>query len=266
VARAALHLWEEPCISGARGSGTIFFAGCSLGCVFCQNAAISRGRAGAEITPRQLADICLRLQEGGAHNINLVTPMHFTPAVLQGIKLARPGLKIPVCVNTGGYDAAETVRRWDGVADIWLPDFKFHAPDLAVRYANAPDYFAVAAAAITEMHRQQPRPVFNGDGVMQSGLIVRHLMLPGGYRDSLALLRWLKENLPPDGFYLSLMRQFTPTAACKACPEINRKVTTFEYEKALEYARKAGFSGFFQGKDAAGEGYVPDFDLTGVLG
>lgn len=266
VARAARHLWEEPCISGAGGSGAIFFTGCPLGCVYCQNHAISRGRGGQTVTPRQLADMMLALEAQGVHNINLVTPMHFTPQVVSALERVKHRLGIPVIVNTGGYERPQTLAMWDGLADIWLPDLKYHAPDLAGRYSEAPDYFEVATAALMAMHRQQPTLVWDRDGLMQSGLLVRHLVLPGAYRDSLALIAWLADALPVEAFRLSLMRQFTPTPACASYSEINRKVTTFEYNVVLKEVQNRGIQGFSQGPASADGGYVPAFDLTGLPG
>ncbi len=261
VARAALHFWEEPCISGVRGSGTVFFSGCTLGCVFCQNHPISRGKTGKEIPTERLAQIFSELQAKGAHNINLVTPMHFTPQILQALSMS--DLQVPVVVNCGGYETVDTLRRWEGAADIYLPDLKFFDPQLSRRYSGAADYFAVASQAILEMHRQQPRLIWNGD-MLSRGLIVRHLVLPGGWRDSLRLLDFLDANLPKDSFLLSLMSQFTPTPACKAYPEIDRRLTTYEYEKVAQRAQEMGFQGFGQDRRSAREEYTPPFDLEGV--
>jgi len=263
VARAALHRWEEPCISGTRGSGTIFFSGCPLGCVYCQNGAISRGGAGRAITPIQLGEAMLRLQDAGAHNINLVTPMHFTPPVLQGLEGVRHRLRIPVIVNTGGYERPETVARWAGLCDVWLPDLKYKSPALSARYSAA-DYFKAASAAILAMHQQQPRVVLDGDGLIRQGLVVRHLVLPGGRRDSLEILRWLAESLPRERFLISLMGQFTPNVECAEFPELQRRVTTFEYQSVLAEAQTLGLRGYGQSREAAGEGYIPDFDQTGL--
>jgi len=262
AARAAPHFWEEPCLSGTRGSGAVFFSGCPLQCVFCQNQDISAGNFGRELTDAGLAAIFRRLEALGVHNLNLVTPMHYTAPVLAALALARPA--VPVVVNTGGYENVETVRLWADAADIWLPDLKYFDPALAARYSHAPDYFERASAAILEMHRQQPALVWGEDGLLKKGLIVRHLVLPGASRDSLRLLDWLAEALPPGSFLLSLMRQFTPTAACAAYPEINRRLTTFEYERTAQRARELGFPGYTQGKRSAAREYTPAFDLTGI--
>lgn len=263
AARAALHFGEEPCISGSRGSGTVFFAGCHLGCVYCQNYSISRGAGGMEITPEKLGDILLRLEEQGAHNINLVTPMHFTLPIIKGLEQVKHRLGIPVAINTGGYELPQTVEMWSGLADIWIPDLKYKSRALSAKYSGAPDYFEVACRAVEAMHRQQPTPVVN-DGIMQRGMIIRHMVLPGGYKDSLDILAWLQSALPLGGFLLSLMRQYTPTGSCSEYPEIDRKVTSLEYGKVEAVAAAMGFDGYSQDKASAGEGYVPDFNLEGI--
>lgn len=262
AARAAKHLWEEPCISGTSGSGTVFFSGCTLGCVFCQNLRISREGFGMEITPRRLAEIFAELEQSGVHNLNLVTPTHFTPQILQALALAKP--RIPVIMNSGGYERVETLKLWEGHIDIYLPDLKYFSPALSQKYSAAGDYFDFACQAILEMHRQQPELVWNGD-LLQKGLIVRHLVLPGCMRDSMKLLDWLHENLPAESFLLSLMSQFTPTPACKAFPELNRRITTYEYEKVADHARALGLQGFGQERRSAREEYTPPFDLEGIL-
>lgn len=264
VARAAKHLWEEPCISGSRGSGTVFFSGCELGCVFCQNRDISRGNFGREVTEARLAEIFLELQAQDVHNINLVTPLQYTPQILSALELAGEELTLPVVVNCGGYARVETLQRWQGKADVWLPDLKYHSSELSARYSGAADYFDRATEAILEMHRQQPKLEWNADGTLRRGVIVRHLILPGAWKDSLKVLEWLDSALPKDGFLLSLMRQYTPTEACKDYPEINRKLTTFEYRKVLDRAAELGFGGFSQEADSAKAEYTPAFDLTGV--
>ena len=264
VARAAKHLWEEPCISGTRGSGTVFFSGCELGCVFCQNREISRGNFGMEVTEARLAEIFLELQGQQVHNINLVTPLQYTPQILTALDLAKPELSLPVVVNCGGYARKETLERWQDYADIWLPDLKYHSAELSARYSGAADYFDYASKAIIEMHRQQPVVEWNADGTLRRGLVVRHLILPGAWKDSLRLLEWLDSALPKDGFLLSLMRQYTPTEACGEYPEINRRLTTFEYDKVVNRAAEMGFRGFTQEASSAKAEYTPDFDLTGV--
>ena len=261
VARAAKHHWEEPCISGTEGSGTVFFSGCTLGCVFCQNREISRGGTGREVTVEHLADIFKRLEGQGVHNLNLVTPTHFTPQILQALELANP--TVPVVMNCGGYERVETLRQWEGKVQVYLPDLKYFSPELSAKYSAAPDYFAVASKAIMEMHRQQPQLVWEGD-LLKSGLIIRHLVLPGCMKDSLKVLDFLDKNLPKDSFLLSLMSQYTPTENCKQFPEINRRVTTYEYRKVADRAAELGFSGFAQDRRSAKEEYTPPFNLEGV--
>ena len=261
VARAAKHHWEEPCISGTEGSGTVFFSGCTLGCVFCQNREISRGGTGREVTVEHLADIFKRLEGQGVHNLNLVTPTHFTPQILQALELAKP--TVPVVMNCGGYERVETLRQWEGKVQVYLPDLKYFSPELSAKYSAAPDYFAVASKAIMEMHRQQPQLVWEGD-LLKSGLIIRHLVLPGCMKDSLKVLDFLDKNLPKDSFLLSLMSQYTPTENCKQFPEINRRVTTYEYRKVADRAAELGFFGFAQDRRSAKEEYTPPFNLEGV--
>ena len=261
VARAAKHHWEEPCISGTEGSGTVFFSGCTLGCVFCQNREISRGGTGREVTVEHLADIFKRLEGQGVHNLNLVTPTHFTPQILQALELSKP--TVPVVMNCGGYERVETLRQWEGKVQVYLPDLKYFSPELSAKYSAAPDYFAVASKAIMEMHRQQPQLVWEGD-LLKSGLIIRHLVLPGCMKDSLQILDFLDNHLPKDSFLLSLMSQYTPTENCKQFPEINRRVTTYEYRKVADRAAELGFSGFAQDRRSAKEEYTPPFNLEGV--
>lgn len=261
VARAAKHHWEEPCISGTEGSGTVFFSGCTLGCVFCQNREISHGGTGREVTVEHLADIFKRLEGQGVHNLNLVTPTHFTPQILQALELSKP--TVPVVMNCGGYERVETLRQWEGKVQVYLPDLKYFSPELSAKYSAAPDYFAVASKAIMEMHRQQPQLVWEGD-LLKSGLIIRHLVLPGCMKDSLQILDFLDNHLPKDSFLLSLMSQYTPTENCKQFPEINRRVTTYEYRKVADLAAELGFSGFAQDRRSAKEEYTPPFNLEGV--
>ena len=261
AARAAKHLWEEPCISGTQGSGTVFFSGCTLGCIFCQNREISAGGFGKVITPQRLADIFRELEGQGVHNLNLVTPTHFTPGILQALDLAKP--TIPVVLNCGGYERVETLRRWEGYVQIYLPDLKYCGSALGARYSAAGDYFSAASRAILEMHRQQPELVWEGD-LLKRGLIVRHLVLPGQWRDSVKLLDFLAESLPRESFLLSLMSQYTPTPACKAFPEIDRRLTTYEYNKVAEHALELGLRGYGQDRRSAREEYTPPFDLEGI--
>lgn len=261
AARAAKHHWEEPCISGTEGSGTVFFSGCTLGCVFCQNREISRGGIGKELTAEQLAEVFRRLENQGVHNLNLVTPTHFTPQILRAISIAKPS--VPIVMNTGGYERVETLRKWEGTVDIYLPDLKYVSAQLSGTYSAAPNYFEMASRAILEMHRQQPKLVWEGD-LLKKGLIVRHLVLPGCVQDSLSVLEFLDKHLPKDSFLLSLMSQYTPTPACAVNKEINRRVTTYEYRKVADRAAELGFSGFAQDRRSAKEEYTPPFDLEGL--
>ncbi|MBR4955827.1 MAG: radical SAM protein [Clostridia bacterium] len=262
VARAALHHWEEPCISGSKGSGTVFFSGCPLGCVFCQNREISRLGVGREISPQRLGEIFMELQRSGAHNINLVSPTQYTDQIV-GV-LDKTPLSIPVAVNTGGYETETTLEKWRDTAQIFMPDLKCVSRDIGARYMHAPDYFEVAIKAIKKMHQMQPEIVMDADGVMQKGVIVRHLVLPGHKDDSIRVLDALHNALPKDGFLLSLMSQFTPNENCANYPEINRRITTYEYKKVADHALRLGMQGFMQERSSAKEEYTPPFDLTGV--
>ena len=264
-ARAALHYWEEPCISGTRGSGAVFFSGCSLKCCYCQNYQISQEGLGKEISPEKLARIFLDLQEQGAHNINLVTGTHFLPGILTALDLARPKLSIPVVYNCGGYEKPEVIRLLDGYVDIYLPDLKYFDPELSARYSGARDYFAQASQAVSAMISQTGSPVFDEDGIMQKGVIIRHMVLPGSRKDSISILRWIREHLPEEGFLLSLLSQYTPFYKSCEYPQINRRLTTYEYDKVLEEAISLGLTkGFMQEKSSAKEEYTPPFDLEGL--
>lgn len=265
VARAALHFWEESCISGKEGSGTIFFTGCALGCVFCQNTDISRGQAGKVVTVEQLARICLKLQAQGANNINLVTAGHYLPAVAEALKRAKNlGLRIPVVYNSSGYEKPETLRLLEGLVDIYLPDMKYMDAQLAKQYSRAGDYPDVAKEALAEMVRQCPDPVFDERGMMKKGVIVRHLLLPGHVRDSKAVLKYLYETYQ-DQIYISIMSQYTPMPQMSAYPELNRRVTRREYNRLLDFAMELGIeNGFFQEGDPVGESFIPAFDGEGV--
>ena len=275
VARAGLHFWEEPCLSGTRGSGAVFFSGCTLRCRFCQNAKVSLGGWGREVSGERLAEIFLELQEQGAHNVNLVTATQYVPQViaalaraksgLQESGLQKPGLKIPVVYNCGGYERVETVRALKGSVDIFLPDLKYCDETLSARYAGAPDYIKAASEAVREMVAQAGPPVYDGEGMLQSGVIVRHLVLPGARRDSIRLLRWMEKNLPKGGFLLSLMSQYTPYRRDPDYPVLNRRLTTFEYRSVVEEACRLGLTdGYMQERTSAREEYTPPFDGTGV--
>lgn len=260
VARAALHKWEEPPISGKNGSGTVFFSGCNLRCVFCQNREISRETYGREVSDEELAKILFRLRDEGAHNINLVTPTHYSLRLARLLEKIKPSLGIPVVWNSGGYERVETLRALAGLVDIYLPDVKYHSPELSRNYAGAPDYFEVAVEALAEMLRQVGSPVFGDDGLLRSGVIVRHLVLPGGRQDSAEILRELAKRFGNRAFLLSLMNQYTPDfAAGCGFPVLCRRVTTFEYDFVLSEADRLGFDGFTQSRSASVKDFTPDF-------
>lgn len=261
MARAALHFWEEPCISGTNGSGAVFFSGCTLQCCFCQNHAISRRAVGKRCTVGELADIFLRLQEEGAHNINLVTGTQFAPWILSALDKVKQWLHIPIVWNSSGYESLETLTMLDGYIDIYLPDFKFFSPETAEKLAGCPDYVEVAKKAVLEMFRQADNLAWN-ETLLQSGLILRHLVLPGHRKESMALLAWIAKHLPKDKFLLSLMGQYTPPAQPLAAKELNRKITTWEYEQVREYAVMLGLNGFGQDRTAADCQYIPEFDTS----
>lgn len=267
AARAALHYWEEPCICGEEGSGAVFFSGCSLGCVYCQNRPVADGTVGKEITVERLAEIFLELQAQNARNINLVTASHFIPQTAEALVRARQnGLSVPVVYNTGGYEKAETLKLLEGLVDIYLPDFKYMDEQLAQRYSQAADYPQVAKAAVREMVRQCPVPVFDGQGLMQKGVIVRHLLLPGHVREAKAVVQYLYETYG-DQIYISMMNQYTPMAAGAAQdPLLGRRVTAREYGRLLDFAAELGVTqGFYQEGETAMESFIPPFDCEGVL-
>ncbi len=259
VAKVMLHRFEEPCISGTRGSGAIFFSGCSVKCAFCQNRDISRGGAGETVTPAELAKEMISLRDRGAHNINLVTPTHFTERIIEALDLVKDKLGIPVVWNTSGYELPETVRRLGGYADVFLTDFKYSSQALSAKYSAAPDYAEYASASLREMVRITGRPVFE-DGMLTRGVIVRHLVLPGAYRDSIAVLQRIADTVGTEDVLLSLMAQYTPEFANEGFPELQRRITTFEYKKALGEARRLGFDGFSQSISSASPRYTPDFE------
>ncbi len=268
--RAALHCWEEPCISGARGSGAVFFSGCTLGCCFCQNHSISQEGLGKELTVPQLADIFLRLQEQGAHNINLVTATQYLPPILAALDLVRHRLTIPIVYNCGGYERVETVEALKDYVDIWLPDLKYFDSSLSGQYSKAPDYFAVASRAVTQMISQTGPPILHReagvpDPIMDKGVIIRHMVLPGRKEDSIRLLKWMAEHLPGGQYYISLLSQYTPFHRNRFYPELNRRVTSYEYQKVVDAALSLGLElGFMQKKSSAREEYTPAFDFTGL--
>lgn len=263
VSRAALHYWEEPPISGINGSGTIFFSGCSLSCVYCQNYEISRGKIGKAVTAERLAQIMLELQESGAHNINLVTPTHFVPSIIEAIKLAKgDGLSIPIVYNTGSYDTVETLKALEGLIDVYLPDLKYFLSKTALAFSQAKDYPEVARAAIDEMVRQTGSPVIDEKGIMTKGTVVRILLLPGHVAEAKLSLKYLLDTYG-DSIFISLMNQYTPMPGMKA--PLNRRVTHEEYNQIVDYAEKLGLkNGFTQEFGTAKESFIPSFDMTRV--
>ena len=263
AARAALHFWEEPPISGERGSGAVFFSGCSLGCDFCQNTEISHGKFGAEITAERLRAIFEDLIAQGAHNINLVTAAHFLPSILPALE---PKLPVPVVYNCGGYESVETLRALEGKVDVYLPDLKYAEPELAQKLSHAPDYFDVARAAIDEMVRQVGPPVYDGEGILQKGVMIRHLVLPGQVQNSLKVLDYVAERFSPGEVLLSLMAQYVPSGSVKHTPPFDRTVTREEYDAVVSWLEMLGdFDGFLQEPAAATEEYLPDFSLEGIV-
>lgn len=259
ITRAALHFWEEPIISGARGSGTVFFSGCSLGCVYCQNAKISRASVGREVSHDELAAEMLRLEREGAHNINFVTPTHFAPGIAESVKIARKlGLCVPVVYNTGSYDTKETVRSLEGLVDIYLPDLKYYRAESAEKLSYAKDYPFVAREAIAEMVRQQPKPIIK-DGIMQSGVIVRILLLPSHVAEAKLSLKYLYDTYG-DNIYISLMNQYTPMQGMKS--PLDRTVTNAEYSELVNYAERIGVvNAFIQEGGTQQESFIPDFEV-----
>ena len=262
LARAALHFWEEPCISGDRGSGTVFFSGCSLKCVFCQNYEISRNSYGKEITEERLVEIFRELENQGAHNINLVNPTHYSAQLAQTLKKYKPS--VPVVYNTGGYDSVESLKKLDSLVDIYLTDIKYVSEAVSKKYSGAEDYFTVVSDAVLEMQRQVGENIFDEDGIMRKGLIIRHLVLPGNVSQAMRMMDWVKENLPIDTV-LSLMSQYTPCGKASEYPTINRKLSEWEYDKVLDYAEKLELENvFIQEIDSSSTDFIPDFDLSGV--
>ncbi len=262
LGRAALHHWEEPCISGTRGSGTVFFSGCGLRCTYCQNAGLSHRGEGMAVTIPRLADIFRELEAQGAHNINLVTGTHFVPQILAALRLYRPG--IPVVYNCGGYESLSTLRLLEGWVDIYLPDMKYAGPELAARYSAAPDYVAHNRAAVLEMCRQTGAPVYDAEGILQCGTLVRHLVLPGMAAQSMRVLNWIAEHLPP-GTPVSLMAQYTPYGAALEDPLLRRPITRREYDLVTAHLRAIGLAeGYLQQRAARSEAFIPSFDGTGV--
>ena len=260
IARAALHMWEEPCISGTRGSGAVFFSACGLRCVFCQNEAISQQGEGKIVTPQRLADIFRELEAQGAHNINLVTAAHFVPAVLEALNLYRPN--IPIVYNSSGYESVETLRMLSGVVDIYLPDYKYIDPNMAAMLSGARDYPDVAFAAIAEMIRQTGAPVYDENGMMQRGTLIRHLVLPGLTGDSMKILTRIRDEFP--GIPVSLMGQYTPCGRALSISGMDRKIKKKEYARVLAHMEAIGLDGYRQELGSADGAFIPSFDGTGV--
>ena len=266
AARSALHMWEEPCISGSEGSGAVFFSGCPLGCVFCQNRSIALGKAGREISLPRLAQLFLELQEQKANNINLVTPTHYVPQIICAVENARRmGLAIPIVYNTASYERPETVRMLAGTVDIFLPDLKYYDTAISAKYSSAPDYFDVASKAIREMVRISGKCEFDGRGMLRKGTVVRHMILPGHTRDSKQILRCLHETYGDD-IYISIMNQYTPMSGIgERYPELGRRITRREYDKVVDFALQIGITNaFVQEGETAKESFIPEFDGTGL--
>ncbi|WP_243120199.1 radical SAM protein [Caloramator sp. E03] len=265
VAKVFLHFWEEPCISGDRGSGTVFFTGCNLSCVFCQNYEISQEGKGKEITIDRLCEIFLELQEKKAHNINLVTPTHYTMQIREAIIKAKSlGLNIPIIYNSNGYEKIETLKLLEGIIDVYLPDIKYYDEKYSMRYSKAPRYFYYASNALLEMYRQVGSPKFDDNGIIRKGVMIRHLMIPGLLFDSKKIVDWVLKNLPND-IYFNIMSQYTPMHKAQYYPEINKKINKKHYEAIIEYAMSIGLkNGYFQDYDSSTKEYVPNFDFEGV--
>ncbi len=260
VARADLHFWEEPSISGTNGSGTVFFSGCSLHCVFCQNSEISTKNLGKTITENQLADIFKVLENEGAHNINLVTPTHFIDSIMNALDIYRP--QIPIVYNSSGFECVKTLKKLEGYVDIYLMDFKHIDSRKAQNYSLAFDYPIICQNALMECYRQQPTCIFK-DGIMQKGIIVRHLLMPQATSDAIAIFDWVSRNMP--NAYFSIMSQYVPLYKAKDMSVINRKITKREYEKVVDYIANSGFENcYIQELSSATENYIPKFDFTGI--
>lgn len=268
VARAALHMWEEPCISGKNGSGTVFFSGCTMKCVFCQNHNIADASVGKLITVKRLSEIFLELQDKGAHNINLVTPTQYTYQIIEALKLAKNnGLNIPIVYNTSGYEKVETLKKLNGLVDVYLPDMKYYSDTLAKKYSNANNYFNIAKEALKEMYEQVGKPSFDETGMMKKGIIVRHLVLPNNIEDSKKVVKYIYETYG-DNLYMSIMSQYTPTQKVKERMEfleLHQKIDFEKYEEVVDYAIEIGVeNAFIQEDDVADESFIPDFNCEGV--
>ncbi len=263
ISRAALHHWEEPCIAGSRGAGTVFFAGCNLSCVYCQNYDISERRKGIEVSVERLREIYFELIAQGAHNIDLVTPTHYTHAIFQSL---REPLPVPVVYNCGGYESVHTVAFLRKKVQCWLPDLKYYDSAISKKYSDAPDYFEKATAAIEQMFRQTGPYEMDGDGILQKGVLIRHLILPGQVEDTKRILEYVADTFAPGDVLFSLMRQYTPYGRASEFPEINRKITDEEYEECESYMEELGIiDGYVQQKESSDKAFIPAFDGTGVL-
>lgn len=264
IARVGLHQWEEPCISHKNGSGTIFFSGCNLKCIFCQNVEISKELKGVEISTDDLSDEILKLQDSGAENINFVTPTHFTIQIIRSLDKIKHKLRIPVCYNCGGYEKEETLSMLDGYVDIFMPDFKYFDSALSERYSGAADYFNVASRALNKMYDLVGYARYDNEGKMTKGVLTRHLVLPSHTQDSIKILEYISQNYDVVKFALSIMNQYFPTSECEKYSEINRKLTSLEYQKVVKIVEKLGFKNcYIQHKSSATKAYVPNFDYEG---
>ncbi len=262
VARAALHFGEEPCLSGTKGSGTVFFSGCNLKCVFCQNEAISHGGYGKTIRVERLREIYGELAAQGAHNLNLVNPSHYVDGIVDSLSPKPP---IPVVYNSSGYDSVDSLRKLEGLVDVYLPDMKYAFSSLAQRYSDAPDYPSIAKAAIDEMLRQQPKPVFNKEGMLLRGVMIRHLILPNQPENTFEVIDWVNHHFPKGSVLFSLMAQYTPCGDLSAFPELQRPLTEEEYRRAVDYLTYSGIeNGFYQELSSSDPSQIPDFSLQGV--
>jgi len=265
VAKAYAHMWEEPCISGENGSGTVFFSNCNLRCVFCQNHEISQQCTGKEISIERLSEIFLEQQQRGCHNINLVNPTHYVPQIIEAIKLSRRnGLTIPIAYNSNGYENVETIRSLKGYIDIYIPDLKYFDDKYAIKYSKTPDYFNIASKAIVEMFNSVGIPVFDDKGIMKSGVIIRHLMVPGLLFDSKKVVDYIYKTFGDD-VYLSLMNQYTPMYGAKDYPEINKPLNPKHYDSLVDHCIDLGYkNAFIQENGTSSEVFVPDFNLSGI--
>lgn len=265
AARASLHLWEEPCISYKNGAGTVFFSGCNLHCCFCQNNSISNEYYGKVISVEKLSDIFLSLQDKGADNIELVTPTHFVPQIINALWLVKHKLNIPVIYNSSGYELEKTIDMLNGYIDVYMPDIKYYSAEISERYSNAPDYFQFASNAVLKMIDQVGRLKYNSDGGLIRGTIIRHLILPKQRHDSMKIMDWIAENTSSDSVLVSIMNQYTPfDFISDKYSEIKRKVTKMEYRSVTDHAAGLGINGFIQEKSSASKEYVPDFDFSGL--